>query len=44
VIGKSYKVLDRWGDLRETQLWDENGALIEDRESQGLHGGNGEAG
>jgi antitoxin component YwqK of YwqJK toxin-antitoxin module len=35
---KSYKVLDRWGDLRRTQLWDENGVLVEDRKSQGLHG------
>jgi antitoxin component YwqK of YwqJK toxin-antitoxin module len=36
---KSYKVLDRWGDLRKSQLWDADGVLIEDRESRGLHGG-----
>jgi antitoxin component YwqK of YwqJK toxin-antitoxin module len=36
---KSYKVLDRWGDLRKSQLWDVDGALIEDSESEGLHGG-----
>ncbi|GAA3434362.1 toxin-antitoxin system YwqK family antitoxin [Kutzneria kofuensis] len=36
---KSYKLLDRWGDIRKTQMWDENDVLIVDRESQGLHGG-----
>ncbi len=36
---KSYKVLDRWGDLRKSQVRDADGVLIEDSESQGLHGG-----
>ena len=36
---KSYKVLDRWGDPRRSQRWSADGVLIEDSESQGLHGG-----
>jgi antitoxin component YwqK of YwqJK toxin-antitoxin module len=36
---QSYKLLDRWGDVRKSQLWGPDGALVEDSESDGLHGG-----